>query len=324
MRDYDPISARWLSFDPMLNSGDPNGFTFCGIGDPINFFDPWGLCGKSGNSQAGSLFQQFPGTPGTGYSLNQFYAYAGQNPIGWDNFDKYFHSQLSQATKNYPFGAMQSWEMEQGRQRGYISFWQMPIDAHSDGRGTVYAMDPQTLVPLLLMSFYGEAMEAPMATFGRTAPEIGPEMNASALKEPLLLGYGNTTTRTLSQVRALRGTERWQAGEVFVRQVYGSTGQRFFQVPTTGGRFVDAPVNIPSGIVANEVKTYQNWRTVNGLPQQQFVPLSNKIRQQILKDVYLRRNVQGFEPRWIFLDAPPSSELATYLTDRRIMYIIYR
>ncbi|MDR3561785.1 MAG: RHS repeat-associated core domain-containing protein, partial [Negativicutes bacterium] len=37
-RTYDPVSGRWLSFDPTWNASDPNGMSFCG-GDPINSFD---------------------------------------------------------------------------------------------------------------------------------------------------------------------------------------------------------------------------------------------------------------------------------------------
>jgi len=37
-RTYDPVSGRWLSFDPAWNGMDPNGFTMSG-GDPINSFD---------------------------------------------------------------------------------------------------------------------------------------------------------------------------------------------------------------------------------------------------------------------------------------------
>ena len=38
MRDYDPVSGQWLSYDPAWNDRDPNGQSFCG-GDPINGFD---------------------------------------------------------------------------------------------------------------------------------------------------------------------------------------------------------------------------------------------------------------------------------------------
>jgi len=38
MRDFDPDSGQWLSYDPAWNAGDPNGQSFCG-GDPINTFD---------------------------------------------------------------------------------------------------------------------------------------------------------------------------------------------------------------------------------------------------------------------------------------------
>jgi hypothetical protein len=43
LRDFDPDSGQWLSYDPFWNAGDPNGQSFCG-GDPVNGFDPNGKC----------------------------------------------------------------------------------------------------------------------------------------------------------------------------------------------------------------------------------------------------------------------------------------
>jgi RHS repeat-associated protein len=45
-RPLDPVSGRWLTYDSSWNSGDPDGYTFCGGGDPINYFDPDGRFGK--------------------------------------------------------------------------------------------------------------------------------------------------------------------------------------------------------------------------------------------------------------------------------------
>lgn len=133
----------------------------------------------------------------------------------------------------------------------------------------------------------------------------------------------------------MSGEARWQAGEQYVQELYGSTGQQHFPVPAgdfgdevisgTGGRFVDAPVaTSDGGVMANEVKTYKQWTTVNGQPTQQFVPLSDTIQQQVLKDSWLQTNVPGYQPNWIFLDAPPSPELAQYLTSKGIPYVIHR
>ena len=47
-RVYDPVSGRWLAFDSVWNAGDPDGYTFCAGGDPINSFDPDGRVGKAG------------------------------------------------------------------------------------------------------------------------------------------------------------------------------------------------------------------------------------------------------------------------------------
>lgn len=44
-RFYDPEAGRWLSHDPVWNSGDANGYTFC-AGDPLNIGDWDGRWGK--------------------------------------------------------------------------------------------------------------------------------------------------------------------------------------------------------------------------------------------------------------------------------------
>jgi len=44
-RHYNPESGSWLSFDPVWNIADPNGYTFCG-GDPLNRGDWDGRFGK--------------------------------------------------------------------------------------------------------------------------------------------------------------------------------------------------------------------------------------------------------------------------------------
>ncbi|WP_139382850.1 hypothetical protein [Luteibacter sp. 22Crub2.1] len=132
----------------------------------------------------------------------------------------------------------------------------------------------------------------------------------------------------------MSGAKRWQAGEQYVQELYGSAGQGHFAIPAAevggetivgaGGRFVDAPVATgDGGTLANEVKTYKQWTTVDGQPVQNTVPLSSQIKQQVLKDSWLQQNLSGYRPNWIFLDAPPSPELAQYLTKQNIPYVIH-
>ncbi|MEJ5991922.1 LysM peptidoglycan-binding domain-containing protein [Ramlibacter sp. PS3R-8] len=152
-------------------------------------------------------------------------------------------------------------------------------------------------------------------------------------QQPFLLTY-TPTTNTLNQIRRMPFPERWQAGEKYAQELYGSAGQKHFPVPAadvaggeilgTGGRFVDVPVPTANGgTFAGEVKLYQPWRTVNGQPVQQFVPLTEQMQQQVLKDAWLRNNVPGYDPRWIFLDAPPSVDLSRYLMQHRIDHVIH-
>jgi RHS repeat-associated protein len=48
-RPYDPVMGSFLSFDPVWNEGDPNGYSFCG-GDCINGFDSDGRCFEAAGS----------------------------------------------------------------------------------------------------------------------------------------------------------------------------------------------------------------------------------------------------------------------------------
>jgi len=148
------------------------------------------------------------------------------------------------------------------------------------------------------------------------------------------LGSGNATTHTLGQVRNKRGRARWEDGEQHTRQVYGSEGSRHYPVKPgngvkgKGGRHVDAPVTTAKGgVLAIEVKTYQRWRHVKATGQNvrtDGVPLSKEIREQVLKDVKLRKQNPGFDPRWVFLDAPPSKELADFLAKHNVVSVVHR
>ena len=46
-RWYDPALGRFLSPDPLGFVDGPNRYAYC-AGDPVNFVDPWGLCGEKG------------------------------------------------------------------------------------------------------------------------------------------------------------------------------------------------------------------------------------------------------------------------------------
>ncbi|MER9828413.1 LysM peptidoglycan-binding domain-containing protein [Mesorhizobium sp. M0134] len=142
------------------------------------------------------------------------------------------------------------------------------------------------------------------------------------------------TTYSLQQVRNMRQPEKWKAGEIYTRELNGSTGEAHFPVaadPTgvhpvlgEGGRYVDAPVfKSQDEIEAIEVKTYHRWTTINGVAQMREVPLTSKLQEQINKDVALRNENPGYQPRWVFLDAPPSAELQRALDDAGIVGNIF-
>ncbi|TJW34972.1 MAG: hypothetical protein E5V49_00115 [Mesorhizobium sp.] len=138
------------------------------------------------------------------------------------------------------------------------------------------------------------------------------------------------TTYSLQQVRNMRQPEKWKAGEVYTRELNGSLGEAHFPVDANlggphpvsgvGGRYVDSPVFKSDDVIeAIEVKTYHRWTTINGVAQMREVPLTPKLQEQINKDVALRNENTGYQPRWVFLDAPPSAELQRALDDAGIV-----
>lgn len=102
-----------------------------------------------------------------------------------------------------------------------------------------------------------------------------------------------------------------------------------YPVETVGGRKVDVPVDLPDGrTLAVEIKTYQEYRTIklDGGAKQTIkveVPLSKHIKEQIHKDLALRRADHGYDPRWVFTHAGPSTDLRNYLTQARIIFVEY-
>ncbi|MFI0779473.1 hypothetical protein ACH4SI_33210, partial [Streptomyces sp. NPDC021212] len=149
-----------------------------------------------------------------------------------------------------------------------------------------------------------------------------------------------TAERTLHEMRAMRhGRARYKGAEDYLREMAGGSPERHYPVPTHDhpyypveaprGRHVDVPVDLPDGrTLAMEVKHYLEWRTVHlkdggTRAVRGEVPLNDGIVKQINKDLTLRRLDPKFDPRWVFLHAPPSQELRNYLTQARIIFIEY-
>ncbi|MFI8928118.1 hypothetical protein ACIG3E_10650 [Streptomyces sp. NPDC053474] len=145
---------------------------------------------------------------------------------------------------------------------------------------------------------------------------------------------------TLDDVRKTRHPRtRWERGEEFHRQMFGGAPERHYPVPTnadpvypvtaSGGRKVDVPVDMPDGrTLAVEVKTYREYRTItlhDGTKKavKGEVPLSKHIKEQIHKDIALRRIDPKYDPRWSFTHAGPSAELRDYLKKARIIFLEY-
>ncbi|MFF2439382.1 hypothetical protein ACFVU4_35400, partial [Streptomyces sp. NPDC058107] len=166
-------------------------------------------------------------------------------------------------------------------------------------------------------------------------PYVGNEPDYS--RPALLPADGPLTLREVRNTHHVR--TRWERGEEFHRQMWGGGPERHYPVPTstdprypvtaTGGRKVDVPVDLPGGrTAAVEVKTYGPYRTItlrDGTHQtiRNEVPLSKHIKEQIHKDVALRRMDPGYDPRWSFTHAGPSDELRAYLKKAKIIFLEY-
>ncbi|MFE9723665.1 hypothetical protein ACFYQ5_08730 [Streptomyces sp. NPDC005794] len=153
----------------------------------------------------------------------------------------------------------------------------------------------------------------------------------------LLPADGPLTLRDVRNARPVR--TRWEQGEELHRQMWRGGPERHYPVPTstdprypvtaTGGRKVDVPVDLPDGrTVAVEVKTYGPYRTItlkDGTHQtiRNEVPLSKHIKEQIHKDIALRRMNPGYDPRWSFTHAGPSDDLRAYLKKAKIIFLEY-
>ncbi|TDF63942.1 DUF4157 domain-containing protein [Cupriavidus sp. L7L] len=180
---------------------------------------------------------------------------------------------------------------------------------------------PQALVPF--------APASPLSTTGPLSLGTGQASRVLITpppREPLMLGPGNATTYTWDEISRMRQPMLWQERETYLQQVYGAPGQQHFPVPNTGGRYVDVPVpQAGGGVLAGEAKSYTRWIGVpgqrGGIPNQ--VELTDRIREQIQRDVWLRNNVPGYDPRWMFTDAPPSAALRQALRDEGIVFIEY-
>lgn len=191
--------------------------------------------------------------------------------------------------------------------------------------------DPETGEAYVLPWVRGGSQDHVPGSQGRPEGETVPPQAMPARKA---IEAAPPTTHSLQQVRNMRQPEKWKAGETYTRELNGSLGEAHFPVAANpdgphpvfgeGGRYVDSPVfKSPDVIEAIEVKTYHRWTTINGVAQMREVPLTPKLQEQINKDVALRNENPAYQPRWVFLDAPPSAELQQALDDARIIGNIF-
>lgn len=169
-------------------------------------------------------------------------------------------------------------------------------------------------------------------------PSLAPgtrRIELPAAPERPMLTASPATSHTYVSLQNLRHPNFHTAAEQFGAELYGGTPQVHFPVradPTgpnpihgTGGRYVDVAVadSETGRTLAVEIKAYGRWTTVEGEPVLETVPLSSEIQQQINKDIALRGSVPGYEPRWVFLGAPPSPALQQALDSAGIIANIW-
>ncbi|MER9654825.1 LysM peptidoglycan-binding domain-containing protein [Mesorhizobium sp. M0152] len=191
--------------------------------------------------------------------------------------------------------------------------------------------DPETGEAYVLPWMRGASEDHVPGSQGRPEGESVPPAAAPARKA---IEAAPPTTYSLQQVRNMRQPEKWRAGEIYTRELNGSLGEAHFPVDASpggphpvsgvGGRYVDSPVFKSDDVIeAIEVKTYHRWTTINGVAQMREVPLTPKLQEQINKDVALRNENPAYQPRWVFLDAPPSADLQRALDDAGIVGNIF-
>ncbi|MDF3290116.1 hypothetical protein [Streptomyces silvisoli] len=162
-----------------------------------------------------------------------------------------------------------------------------------------------------------------------------PALEAPPSRSELPPGKARLSLKDLRNLRDKR--TRWSQAEDHVREMYGGDPETHYPVATNkdpeypvtarGGRKVDVPVHLPDGrTLAVEVKMYQQYRMVEVAPGEFTptrveVPLTDHIREQIHKDIALRRQDPGYDPRWTFLHAGPSPALREYLTKAGIVFV---
>jgi len=146
-------------------------------------------------------------------------------------------------------------------------------------------------------------------------------------KVPLQLKAGNQTTYSWEDITKMKQPNLWEQREIYMQELYGSSGHQHFPVPGTGGRHADVPVPLGGGrTFAGEVKSYLRYVGTKGVKggTKQVVDASDKILEQIRRDVWLKENLPGgYEPLWMFTDAPPSEALRQALREAGIPFVEY-
>jgi len=272
-RTYDPVSGRWLSFDPACNGVDLNGFSAFG-GDPINLFDSDGRM-----SRADYQLQT---------ARDEFDTYFNSGNASITGF--YSHSiALQNLLANYfPGQAMDS-------SRATFSMRMLAIDLLFGGSSQA---DPSFLDATANASYYnqmsanglnrggvsgyaeaavGQVGEDLLDLFGTTSVQQSSQQSGYASADPsrqgAAWGWGAVTVGSIAMnaipgggkaanlveeegVKALTASvakEATQVGGTDFKVSYGSTGNRFLDsIGLQSAQISDIRMSVDASLPANE------------------------------------------------------------------------
>jgi RHS repeat-associated protein len=197
-RTYDPISGRWLSFDPSWNEADPNGFSAFG-GDPINSFDADGRISRL-EYEIQDLPQEVDAlwdktTDGGIYDANAFFSLSseGKNVLG-SFFPGQSYNDLDESQKLFALSLMSGHQpdpsfTDAGANASYYN--QMSANGLNQGGVSGYAQYAA-----------GQIGEDLLDLFGETSVQQSAEQSGYASADPNRQGaawaWGTVTVGTIA------------------------------------------------------------------------------------------------------------------------------
>jgi RHS repeat-associated protein len=204
-RTYDPVSGRWLSFDPAWNGSDVNGMSFAG-GDPINAFDADGRMSRLDYeiqdlpNEVDALWDQFADPNlNNGYFVKNLFTYSSEarNVLG-AFFPGQSYDDLNFAQKLFAISLMSG---EYSGQAAPPSFTDASANANFYNQMAANGMN-QGGVGGYAEAAVGQIGEDLLDLFGTTGVQQSAEQSGYASADPsrqgAAWGYGALTVGTIA------------------------------------------------------------------------------------------------------------------------------